>query len=797
MKAQNIILFLISVIIFPGMLYSQGIDEISDYKVNSGRTNLENTLQTDGYGLGGSNKYLGGLGTSSDYVSIAHDDEFNQTIDGSIEAWVYLTSSTQNNYIFAKGSTSPTTSYSLFLTAGRVPWLRIGNVQVNPGSGTVPLNTWTHLAVTWVDVGTDIEVDFYMNGMKIGNTALASGNMPVNANELRIGGAEYAAGSFQGYIDEVRFWGIKLTQDQIRTNRFVGLGETPASNFDGTNFQGSVSYEELIASWTFNAGLSTFVWEYIGGHYGLRQGNASINEAIFGNPMPYNNALYFPPAGGDSNFVEIRDSAGFTSNLINNGTIELWAKLDDGLPDNVTTFFSKGATSLTNSFSFGVWGNNTGKLFFKFEQVTGTSQGLSVPAFQWFHAAATWQKQGSDYAVNLYLNGELNATFNLNNINMPVNSDPVRIGNPAGVASETSPVNAFLDEIKIWNTTQAQDTIKKLMFASSTALGSIYQNSLLAVWSFDGNLIPAGRFLRMRGTFDVGTVNRCRFSSYQYESSLNGSISAMALIPHISVLKSEDPVAHAFPLGFYQAAPFDTIPFNNVNGLSSIINVGPAFPDNNVSDVQLFISASAPDLEDFEITLTSPNGSTRTVMSNIGGLKDNILTIFSDDADLGVNSPEITAPYSANVRPMNSFGNFDNSPARGNWILNIKQISTLNSAGNGPAVLNGWGIRLNGQTVTGIQNVTTELPGKYELSQNYPNPFNPSTTIKFVIPQSEIVSLKVYDIVGREIATLVNGKLNAGVFEYNFNASALSSGVYFYKLETGGFSEIKKMLLVK
>src|SRR5690606_22599016 len=190
-------------------------------------------------------------------------------------------------------------------------------------------------------------------------------------------------------------------------------------------------------------------------------------------------------------------------------------------------------------------------------------------------------------------------------------------------------------------------------------------------------------------------------------------------------------------------------------------------------------------------------GSSRIVMNNNGGEKHNILTSFSDDAVMGLNSPEMIAPYTNEVRPFQAFGNFDNSPARGNWTINIQQMASDNPSGFSPAVLNGWGIRLNGQDITGIQNVSSEIPGKYELSQNYPNPFNPSTSIKFSLPQSEVATLKVYDILGKEVASLVNEKLNSGTYEYQFNASGLTSGVYFYKLEAGSFSEVKKMLLIK
>jgi hypothetical protein len=109
-----------------------------------------------------------------------------------------------------------------------------------------------------------------------------------------------------------------------------------------------------------------------------------------------------------------------------------------------------------------------------------------------------------------------------------------------------------------------------------------------------------------------------------------------------------------------------------------------------------------------------------------------------------------------------------------------------------------------------VENSVTEVadgvqPVKYYLSQNYPNPFNPSTKIKFTIPsdianqlkQSQLITLKVYDVLGNEVGTLVNEEKEAGSFVIEFNATSLPSGVYFYQLKTGSFIETKKMLLLK
>ena len=98
-------------------------------------------------------------------------------------------------------------------------------------------------------------------------------------------------------------------------------------------------------------------------------------------------------------------------------------------------------------------------------------------------------------------------------------------------------------------------------------------------------------------------------------------------------------------------------------------------------------------------------------------------------------------------------------------------------------------------TLTGTGN--SETPVSFKLSQNYPNPFNPTTKISYALPKSGLVTLRVYDVLGREVATLVNEVKNAGSYTVDFSASNFTSGVYFYKLETNGLSDIKKMMLIK
>ncbi|RPI16568.1 MAG: T9SS C-terminal target domain-containing protein [Ignavibacteriae bacterium] len=99
--------------------------------------------------------------------------------------------------------------------------------------------------------------------------------------------------------------------------------------------------------------------------------------------------------------------------------------------------------------------------------------------------------------------------------------------------------------------------------------------------------------------------------------------------------------------------------------------------------------------------------------------------------------------------------------------------------------------------VVGINPKTQSTPLIYTLGQNYPNPFNPSTKIDFTLPKDDFVSIKVFDVLGKEAAVLISKDMKKGSYEIDFNASRLSSGIYFYKMTAGDFSDVKKMILVK
>lgn len=137
--------------------------------------------------------------------------------------------------------------------------------------------------------------------------------------------------------------------------------------------------------------------------------------------------------------------------------------------------------------------------------------------------------------------------------------------------------------------------------------------------------------------------------------------------------------------------------------------------------------------------------------------------------------------------------NFEFFDLNNSYLINLNHIYKTT---------NGWVTYAIVDSIITDVNENPNLPAEFILEQNFPNPFNPTTKIKFTIPQDEKretrnVTLKVYDVLGNEVATLVNEEKSAGVYDFDFDGFGLSSGIYFYKLSAGNFTKTNKMILLK
>ena len=183
----------------------------------------------------------------------------------------------------------------------------------------------------------------------------------------------------------------------------------------------------------------------------------------------------------------------------------------------------------------------------------------------------------------------------------------------------------------------------------------------------------------------------------------------------------------------------------------------------------------------------------------------------------GISFTPLPVPGAGNISGIEGAGNdlwylrgeniYRSTNAGANWTvehntgITMLAINFTNNSISG--CLEGWAVGYAGTVVkmigltVGTANNQTSLPETYKLEQNYPNPFNPTTTINYSIPHEGFVKLVVTDILGKQVAVLVNENKPAGNYSVNFDAANIPSGVYFYKIETGDFTAVKKMVVMK
>jgi hypothetical protein len=218
--------------------------------------------------------------------------------------------------------------------------------------------------------------------------------------------------------------------------------------------------------------------------------------------------------------------------------------------------------------------------------------------------------------------------------------------------------------------------------------------------------------------------------------------------------------------------------------------------DNNsslyITDVNVTIdSVTYPRDSDLEFYLIHQSVTDTIIYQNGGNGANFIGTTLNDSASILISSG--TAPFTGSYKPYKPLSQFNGLDPGGNWILKVYDKGTGNTG-----TLEAWSLNISyGVNPIGIKPVSSDVPKSFNLMQNYPNPFNPSTKIKFSVSKAAFTKLIIYDVLGREITTLVNEQLKPGSYEIEWNAANFSSGVYFYRMETDGFSKTKEMVLIK
>ncbi len=248
----------------------------------------------------------------------------------------------------------------------------------------------------------------------------------------------------------------------------------------------------------------------------------------------------------------------------------------------------------------------------------------------------------------------------------------------------------------------------------------------------------------------------------------------------------------AMPLGSYAPAFYstDTVTTRWREATRIAIN------GNTVNDIYIYvhqIPASVDGFADVSGTLSLSSGTASTMAGAM-------IYAAKDDVIAGYAVTDVTGKYDIAGLAPGTYSIYADWLGYGTFLPNV----SAENSNNGTVSYDGNGNPVNTNVPLSIGPVSLLVgetliiqPEQYSLGQNYPNPFNPSTTIQYTLPVSGKVAVRVYNILGQTVATLVDGNQNAGTYEVTFNAATFSSGVYFYRIESGSFAAVKKMLLLK
>ena len=625
-------------------------------------------------------------------------------------------------------------------------------------------NTWYHLACTYDSISG--LMSFYINGnLDTSTTNSNAGPLP-GSDSLLIGKSNY--GYFNGMLDDIRIYNNAVTQSTIQADYrhpLVGAIDDPNPNF--------VTYPILVMACSFEANSGgpfggLYCYDGYNNYYPYNVSPIDLGSHPSQTLIP-NSALNIPIQTKSYAVVPSDPSNDLSGPM----TIEAWV-FPQSVPTDYEYIISKeSADNKGYWISYSMYDNQPILWFGTNSGATGSR--LTVPENQWSFIAGTITNSDT---MKLYINGKLDFAYQKS---FPEsNTDSLYFGNKSGGTAANS-FAGYIDAVRISNFSKSQSEIQKDMFNMTDFVNEPAPPKYTASYNFDYTGLTStntGDYCYLKGN--------ALYSSEYYVANPIYSVSP--------ILGNNYP---GFPDKFTIKPAFLRIPQYNSAGYMqndslNITNTG------TVSDIKLFVALNHTSLSDLQISLFDPSGDSVLVWNGDYGNRScyNLTTIFDDNStDTLVDGKFID--FGPSIMPLNSLDQtFAGKKAGGKWAL---KITDLNNGNTG--FLYGWGLQI--KTVTGIKD-SKSSPKNFQLSQNYPNPFNPSTKIKYSIPNSPLpfgkglgVRLEVYDILGRQVATLVNEKQQPGNYQVTFDGSKLSTGIYFYKLTAGNFIKTKKMILLK
>ncbi len=684
-------------------------------------------------------------GTHPSYAVVAPNPILSPTSSMTMECWVKPTNvaSPTDQAILSREATSE--GYQLFLRNGVVCAGFNGLIRCR---STVPLvsGEWTHLAATFDSASGTVAV--YLNGALDSSTTGNTFGIKVSTDSLFIGRAGYTTvGLFAGSIDNIRIWDHALTPAELSRD-YRSIIKTSTGIYHGLllslpmqleyGYSGTISDYSGRGNPTFLRGSTSWL-----DMRNLPSVTTTPNEAVYLDGSGYLSQTW----------------SGY-NNISGSYTLEAWVWPS---VTQTSTILQKREGSNAVGYTLYLATNHP---CVRTNNSTWLQSSRTIPNSQWSHIAASYDSSTGVYS--LYINGVLDTQSTHAGTSPNASTDSLFIG-----TGFNGSFHGYLDEVRIANYPKTPDVIRTFTFCSIDNNNEPTSSKTNIVYPFDGTLMDVADisgWLAFQGS--------ARFS---HPAGLNNT--------PVSPLLREDDVS--YPAGFWMKPSNRRIPQSTTIGMmvDDSLSVSESV---TISSLRLAVLINHTAEADCKITLIGPGGDSVDVFSHSGlsGPSDNILTIFDDAAPSSLAGGYTS--WTPRVRPFSPMASvFSGKTSDGIWRLRIGD----NASGDTGRVY-AWGLQFNNSVLVGVSERAT-VARELRLDQNYPNPFNPTTTISCRLPEAGDIRLAVYDILGREVQVLADGKYQAGQHSFTFSAQRLASGVYFYRLAAGGHVMTKKMTLIK
>ena len=709
---------------------------------------------------------------TNDYVSIADNSSLHLSNTITIEAWVYPTNLDGRRSIYSTRRNDEAGCYQLEIGNGsgssgsnRVAVSGQGTWVAQTNDNAISPNVWTHIVYTRSGSGAGTH-KIYVNGVEQTLISDDAYSFVDNSSIKMIGVGTSLSWYFAGQIDEVRIWNDVRTQSEIAGNMCMTLkgNETGLAGywrFDqvaGTlapdltdNYNDGTLTNMADDDWISASEFNTWV---------------GLNGSNYWNDNDINWSLGNIPTSSENVGIPNADPSGFAFTLyvINTNAICKTLSISSGA---TLQLYDRALTVSGNVLSVGTLTGNSAS-----EQII-FSGGSSVHNIFASSSLSLYDVELNDaYGAKLLSNCTISHGLILTSGDLDLNSYNITLGSNAALTETAgNTVKGTSGKISITKNigvpTNANVGGLGAVITSNANLGSTIIERTHSAASGAGNQGILRKY-KIQPATNSGLAATLKF--YYDESELN-SISES----NLSLFKSSDGTDNSWNnVGGTVTAASNFVELTGINDFS-YWTLGDV---NNALPVEL--NSFTAKAVDSKVTL---NWRTATEVNNYGFEIER--TVGSPQSSVGSQSQNTWEKIGfiqghGNSNSQKDYSFTDENPSDGLVNYRLKQID---NDGN--------------FKYSSIVEVTS-LPTKYSLGQNYPNPFNPSTTISYQLPVAAgHVSLKVYDVLGREVATLVNEQKAPGNYEVKFDGSKLASGVYIYRIEAGKFSDLKKLLLIK